>query len=250
MKAWTHLRSIRPDGRTAALVLSLAAAQWAAASTFNISPIRANLNSGHRTDVLTMANQEDQPVVVQVRAVRWSQKDGVDQLDDTRELLATPPVLQIGPKAEQIVRTALRQSPDRSRELSYRLIFQEVPQPAAQDFTGLRVALRLSVPVFVAPAGGKAVADVSWEGHWSPEGKLELTAINRGNAHLQIIDFEVLFPDAKDKVKGITSKYVLPGSSMSWTLSPAKDASHDGTVQIHGHSDQGEFSAAVAITKS
>ena len=220
-------------------MLSLAAAPWAAASTFNISPIRANLNSGHRTDVLTMANQEDQPVVVQVRAVRWSQKDGVDQLDDTRELLATPPVLQIGPKAEQIVRTALRQSPDPSRELSYRLIFQEVPQPAAADFTGLRVALRLSVPVFVAPASGKASADVSWEGHWSAEGKLELTATNRGNAHLQVIDFEVLvccWPELS--------------TQPSWTLSPAKDASHDGSVQIHGHSDQGEFSAAVAITKS
>ena len=250
MKAWTHLRTIRLPGRTAALVLWLAAAHGAAASTFNISPIRANLNSGHRTDVLTMANQEDQPVIVQVRAVRWSQKDGEDQLDDTRDLLATPPVLQIGPKAEQIVRTALRQSPDPSRELSYRLIFQEVPQPAAADFTGLRVALRLSVPVFVAPASGKAAADVSWEGRWSAAGKLELTATNRGNAHLQIIDFEVLFQDANGELKGITSKYVLPGSSMSWTLSPAKDVNHDGTLRIHGHSDQGEFSAAVAITKS
>jgi len=197
-----------------------------------------------------MANQEDQPVVVQVRAVRWYQRDGEDQLDDTRELLATPPVLQIGPKAEQIVRTALRQTPDPTRELSYRLIFQEVPQPAAPAFMGLRIALRLSVPVFVAPAHGKAVAEVAWEGHWSADGKLELTATNRGNGHFQVIDFEVQLSDPNDKVRGITSKYVLPGSSMSWTLSPAPAAKREGPVQIHGHSDQGEFTAAVAITKS
>jgi fimbrial chaperone protein len=250
IEAWTQRRAIRLSGRIASLVLWLAAAQGAAASTFNISPIRANLNTGHRTDVLTMANAEDQPVVVQVRAVRWYQKDGQDQLDDTRDLLATPPVLQMGPKAEQIVRTALRQAPDASRELSYRLIFQEVPQPAAPDFMGLRVALRLSVPVFVAPVSGKAVADMSWEGHWSANGTLELTATNRGNGHFQVIDFEVQFSDPKDKVKGITSKYVLPGSSMSWTLSPAQDVKREGPVQIHGHSDQGEFCAAVAITKS
>jgi fimbrial chaperone protein len=236
MKAWTHL-------------LLLAVAPVAAASTFNISPIRANLNAVHRTDVLTMANQEDQPVVVQVRVMRWSQKDGEDQLDETRDLLATPPVLQIGPRSEQIIRTALRQAPDASQELAYRLIFQEVPQPAAADFTGLRVALRLSVPVFVAPAHGKTAAEVSWQGHWSADGILELTATNRGNAHFQVIDFDVQFPAANSKLRGITSKYVLPGSSMSWTLSPAKDVNHEGPVQIHGHSDQGEFTAAVAINK-
>ena len=249
MKAWTHLRSIRRTRRIGSVVLWLAVVQTATASTFNISPIRANLNAAHRTDVLTMVNQEDQPVVVQVRVMRWSQKDGEDQLDETRDVLATPPVLQIGPNSEQIVRTALRQTPDATQELSYRLIFQEVPQPAAADFTGLRVALRLSVPVFVAPARGKAVAAVSWEGRWSTDGKLELTATNRGTAHLQVTDFDVQFSAAGGKLRGIATKYVLPGSSMSWTLSPAKDVGREGPVQIHGHSDQGEFTAVVAINK-
>jgi fimbrial chaperone protein len=145
------------------------------------------------------------------------------------------------------VRTALRQSPDPGRELSYRLIFQEVPQPAAPGFTGLQVSLRLSVPVFVAPANGKAASDVAWQAHWTTEGKLELTATNRGNGHLQVIDFEVQLGDSK--VRGITSKYVLPGSSMSWTLTPAQDVKRDGSVQIHGHSDQGEFSDPVAMSQ-
>lgn len=246
-KAWKSLRSVRLQSLTVAFASLLAATVPVAASTFNIAPIRANLSGGHHTEVLTLANVEDEPVVVQVLVVRWSQEKGEDQLDETRDILATPPVLQIGPKSEQIVRVALRQQPDAARELSYRIVFQEVPQTAATQFMGLRVALRLSVPVFIAPAAGKPVADVVWEARWLPDGKLEVAATNRGNAHLQVTDFEVQLADAGSKIRGITSKYVLPGSRMSWVLTPPADATHQGPIRIHGRSDQGEFSADVAV---
>ncbi len=222
----------------------LAVATTATASTFNISPIRANLGGARHTEVLTLANAEDEPVVVQVRVVRWSQAGGEESLEDTRDLLATPPVLQIGPKSEQIVRVALRQPPDPGRELSYRLIFQEVPQAPKKDFVGLRVALRLSVPVFIAPATGKPAPDVAWQSRWLDDGKLEIAADNRGNAHLQVSDFEVQLAQGAP-VRGLSSKYVLPGSRMSWVLTPPPDATRDGPIKIHGHSDQGEFSADV-----
>ncbi len=140
----------------AALLIFAALAAPATASTFNISPIRAELSGSHRTEALTIMNADDSPVVVQIRVVRWSQKDGAEQLEDTRELLATPPVLQIAANGQQIIRVALRRDPDSAQELTYRVIFEEVPQAAPKEFTGLRVALRLSIPVFVAPAHGKA----------------------------------------------------------------------------------------------
>ena len=246
-KAWKPLRSPTLTSLGVVFAALLAAATPAAASTFNIAPIRANLSGGHHTEVLTLANVEDEPVVVQVRVVRWSQEKGEEQLDETRDLLATPPVLQIGPKSEQIVRVALRQQPDAARELSYRIVFQEVPQTAATQFMGLRVALRLSVPVFIAPSAGKPVADVAWDARWLPDGKLEVSATNRGAAHLQVTDFDLQLADAGSKVRGITAKYVLPGSRMSWVLTPPTDATHQGPIRIHGRSDQGEFSADVAI---
>lgn len=246
-KSWKSPRAIRLHGLIVALASLLAVAAPAAASTFNIAPIRANLSGGHHTEVLTLANVEDEPVVVQVSAMRWSQDKGEEQLEETRDILVTPPVLQIGPKSEQIVRVALRQPPDAARELSYRIVFQEVPQTAATQSMGLRVALRLSVPVFIAPAAGKAVSDVAWEARWLADGKLEVAAINRGTAHLQVSDFEVQLADAGSKIRGITSKYVLPGSRMSWMLTPPADAGHQGPIRIHGRSDQGEFSADVAI---
>jgi fimbrial chaperone protein len=228
------------------LILGAAMAAPASASTFNISPIRAQLAGGHRTEALTITNPDDNPVVVQVRVVSWSQKDGTEQLEDTRELLATPPVLQIAANSQQIIRIALRREPDPARELTYRVIFEEVPQAAPQNFTGLRVALRLSIPVFVAPVHGSANADVAWVSHWLPNGQLELAATNHGSGHLQITDFEAQFPGSLMPLRGMTSKYVLPGSRMSWILTVPADAVRQGAIPIRGHSDQGDFSADAA----
>ena len=216
------------------------------ASTFNISPIRAQLNAGHRTEALTLTNVEDSPVVVQVRVVSWSQKDGVEQLQDTRELLSTPPVLQIAANSQQVIRVALRRDPDPTQELTYRVIFEEVPQAAPKEFSGLRVALRLSVPIFVAPSQGKANPKVIWQSRWLPNGQLEVAATNAGNGHLQVTDFEAQFPGSPMPLRGVTSKYILPGSRISWVLTPPADATRDGAIPIRGHSDQGDFTADVA----
>jgi fimbrial chaperone protein len=229
-----------------AVVIGAVMSAQATASTFNISPIRAQLTAAHKTEALTITNADDNPVVVQVRVVAWSQKSGAEQLEDTRELLVTPPVLQIPGNGQQIIRVALRREPDATQELTYRVILEEVPQAAPKDFTGLRVALRLSIPVFVAPAHGKANPDLAWQSRWLPNGQLEIAATNNGSGHLQITDFEAQFPGSLMPLRGVTSKYVLPGSRMSWTLTPPADATRQGAIPIRGHSDQGDFSADVA----
>jgi fimbrial chaperone protein len=228
-----------------AVLLSTAFA-CARASTFNISPIRAELGGPRHTAALTLTNADETPVVVQVSVLQWSQSDGADQLDDTREMLATPPVLQIPGTSEQIIRVALRREPEAARELAYRVIFQEVPLAAAADFTGLRVALRLSIPIFVAPANGKASADVAWEARWLPDGDLEVAATNHGNGHMQVIDFDLELAGADLPLHGNTTKYILPGSRMVWTLKAPADATKPKPIKVHGRSDQGEFAADVA----
>jgi fimbrial chaperone protein len=230
----------------AALLTCLAMAAPAAASTFNISPIRAQLSTSHPTEALTIMNADDSPVVVQIRVVSWSQKDGAEQLEDTRELLATPPVMQIPANGQQIVRVALRRAPDPAQELTYRVIFEEVPPAPQKDFVGLRVALRLSVPVFIAPVHGHANPQMAWQSRLLPNGQLEIAATNSGSGHLQIMDFEAQFPGSLMPLRGVTSKYVLPGSRMIWVLTPPADATRQGVIPIHGHSDLGEFSADVA----
>lgn len=233
--------------RLLCIAICIAGAAPALASSFNISPIRVELASGRRTEALTLRNADEAPVVVQVHVVAWSQKDGVDQFDATREMLVTPPVLQLAGNGQQIVRVALRGQPDRSQELAYRVVFEEVPQAAPAGFTGLRVALRLSVPIFIAPTVGKAHADLSWELHALPDGQLEVAATNHGSAHSQVTDFEV--QSSGTPLRDMTGKYVLPGSRVSWVLKGEPGAAQ-ATYSIHGHSDQGEFSAEVVASGS
>ena len=83
----------------------------------------ANVSTAAATiAVVTVHNQDDAAVVVQARPALWTQRDERDQLDETHELLVTPPLFTLPPKGEQTVRVALLRKPDPSRELDYRLV--------------------------------------------------------------------------------------------------------------------------------
>jgi len=226
----------------------LATAVPAVAGTFSISPIRVELSTQQRTEALTVRNEAgDKEVVVQAQAFVWSQQDGEDVLTETRDVIVTPPVFSMSPNSQQIVRVAVRRAADAKRELSYRLILQEVPAEAPKNFTGLQVALRLSLPIFVAPQV-KAAPELSWSSVWKEDGSLQVTAKNQGNAHLQVIDFAVQAKPADVTLKNSVVKYVLPGATMSWTLqapaqSPATPILQKSALTLSGASDHGEITA-------
>jgi fimbrial chaperone protein len=227
------------------LAALLAAATPAAASSFGVAPIRVELGSGHARGVLTLRNDGDTPVTVQVETVGWSQPQGTDQYSATSDLITTPPVFVVAAKSQQIVRVALRRDADATRELAYRLFFQEVPQSADPAVNGLRVALRLGVPVFVAPSTNKPAPALTWKASLTSAGELQIEARNQGTAHLQVTGFE-LTSGSQQPVRIAGARYVLPDSAVSWkaTMPPGFDPSQP--LHIHGQSDQGEISADIA----
>jgi fimbrial chaperone protein len=219
----------------------LAAALPAAASTLSVAPIRVELSSATHTAVLIVRNQDDSPVVVQARPAAWSQRDGEDQLDDTHDLLVTPPLFTVPAKGSQLVRVALLREPDTSHELPYRLVLSEVPSSAAAETTGLKVALRITLPVFVRPRSA-AAPDLTWSHRWLPDGTLEVAAQNRGTAHLQVLDFDLQgAAAAKAGVHADTSHYLLPGTGAHWQLHPGGSFRRDSPIILRGHSDAGDF---------
>lgn len=222
----------------------LAAAGTAAASTFSISPIRIELSGAHGTAIVTVRNQEQTTVVVQARPQAWSQADGGDRLDDTHDLLVTPPLFTLAPGGEQILRIALLRKPDAARELDYRLVLAEVPPAAPADFTGLQVALRITLPVFIA-AQAAAAADLVWHHGWLADGALEIRAENRGSAHIQIRDFDVATGTATaPALRESDARYILPGSTVRWRLPAPGLASRPSHLTLHGHSDAGDFTVS------
>jgi fimbrial chaperone protein len=192
-------------------------------------------------------NEEDRPVVVQLRTLAWSQADGSDRLEATRELLATPPLFTVPAHGQQVARVALRRAADPQRELDYRLLVEEVPQAAPAGFTGLQVALRLSLPVFV-PAQAPARPSLAWSASWLADGRLQLRARNEGAAHIQVLDFDVQGDGVQQPaLHNSIARYLLPGSQAEWTLEAPPAAARFAALRLHGASDQGEFSADVSV---
>lgn len=215
------------------------------AGTFSISPLRVELSSAVQTGVLTIRNQEATPVVVQASTQLWEQADGQEQLSPTRDVLVSPGVFTIPANGSQIVRVALRRAPDAGRELSYRLILTEVPQPASPDFKGLSVALRLSLPVFVAPSV-EAEPQLDWSASRNADGRLALAARNSGNAHARVLSFTVT-PATGDvgAIAQSTTAYILPGQSRTWTFDNKYNEATSNTdwqrLRVKGTTEAGDF---------
>lgn len=224
-------------------LLILVAASPAAAGSFSVSPIRVELSAKQRMGVLTVRNETDVPALVQVETLAWSQADGNEVHVPTRDVLATPPVFTLPPQGQQILRVALRRDADAARELSYRLVLQEVVAEAPKDFVGMRVALRLSLPVFVQPSVGSN-ADLLWSARRDSSGNLAIEATNHGNGHIQLSGFSVHYADNADATFTHSgARYVLPGSRVSWTFKSDGEAGLPAALTIRGFSDRGDFSA-------
>ncbi|RZT93602.1 fimbrial biogenesis chaperone [Rivibacter subsaxonicus] len=178
--------------------LAAGLAMWcgaASAGTFGLSPMRVELSAAAPTAVLTLSNSGDTPVTLQIQARAWQQVGGQDEQGATSDLILNPSLATIPPGGEQIVRVALRNPPDRERERAYRLLVREVPStevPEAQPASlGLRMALAMDIPMFVAPIAkeGRAQPLVSIEK--APAGASQLRIANEGPRHLRLTDLVV-----------------------------------------------------------
>lgn len=236
---------------------ALLALPGAGAGTFTISPLRVDFSATTGTAALMVRNEEAAPVVVQAEGLTWSQPAGEDALEATRDLLVSPAVFTLAPGGSQLIRVALRRTPDATRELSYRMVLQEVPQAASPDFTGLQVALRLSIPVFVAPLA-PSTPDLTWSARHDDDGSTKVTALNAGSAHVRIQRFALKGMDGKTTLleqPGLT--YVLPGASRQWTIDNNKTSTQasaavavgPGEYRLEGNTDRGAFATGLTVAK-
>jgi fimbrial chaperone protein len=231
-----------------ALACALAAvvflASLASASGLQVSPIGLRLLSAAQADALWLTNTGSEPIHVQVRVFRWSQANGKDVLEPSRDLVVSPPMVTIAPGDRQMVRV-IRQVPAPSgTEASYRVIVDELPIDAG-DQPGLKFVLRYSIPVFLAPLGDPPVRtalQASWDN--TPDGPM-LRVSNVGSGHAQIAD--VVWHGAKGQrtvlLSGLVG-YALPGSSMSWHL-PQGATQAGGAVKARINGETSESTLVV-----
>jgi fimbrial chaperone protein len=218
-------------------------AAWA--GSFGVDPVRATLSAARPVVSLMVRNTGAEDTVLQLSVVGWAQEQGNDVYTATREVLATPPIFKLAPRGAQVIRLGLRRDPDPERELTYRLFLEEVPQPLQDGFSGLRVTLRIGVPVFVLPSVETAPL-LRWTATRSIQGGLALSATNLGSAHAQIVRLEARI--AGGPASRFTDPvYVLPGQTRAWAVAAAV---RSGTaVHLWARTDRGDLSAEVVVTE-
>jgi fimbrial chaperone protein len=221
----------------------MGAAAPALAGSFMVTPVRATLSAKQPVAALTVRNESQEATVVQVEVVTWTQREGSDVYAATRDILATPPIFTVAPGASQLVRIGLRRDADPGRELAYRVFLQEVPPPAKSDFRGLRVALRMGIPVFVLPP--TAVAPLlQWRAE-AAQGGVSLSLKNEGNAHVQLTDLRLVLPAGGELAREQMSTYVLPGQSRGWRFN--RSAPAGASLRLSARTDGGDLETDVKV---
>lgn len=190
-------------------------AQPALAGTLQINPVLVEINSGRRTATVTVRNEESSPVTIRAYALAWHQSGGQDVYEESSALIVSPPIFTIPAGGSQLVRVGLR-SPSGAPQ-AYRLIIEEVPE--ANPAGGIRVALRLNLPLYSTMQAGQAAA-LRWSASRRADGGWELEAANPGAGYVR------LDPAAAESATGlrfgdhVNFGTVLPGATRRWSIGP------------------------------
>ena len=212
------------------------------AASLKLYPVRIVLTPDRPIQTMTIHNESGESFRGQMRLFAWRQVDGKDALEETRDILANPPLFEIPPRGDQIARFGLRAQAG-SIEKSYRVLVQEIPTERPKNPGQLQTLLRISIPIFVPPAKATP-AKLVWRIWPSRSGQTMVDIRNGGAVHVQINRL-VLKQGSKLVGQQDTAKYLLPGSSYRATLNVGKALQPRTSVVLDAQTDQGDISATI-----
>lgn len=228
--------------RAVFLAAAVAAALPAGAAQFTITPVRIFMTPRDRAVAVTVTNDSDQEVVMQADLYSWKQRpDGSDDLQLTEDLILTPPILKLGPRARQVVRLARLSPPPAGVQQTYRLVMREVPEARDSDKLQLQMALAFSLPVFISPPGVKRELQCGLER--AAADQVRAVCTNSGNAYAQIRALEVLDGRGVKIASRDTGGYLLPAIRRAFELGGGAGRIPAGPVKLQVALDDGTLQA-------
>lgn len=231
----------RPDGGGAArgarrlsaslFLILLLLPVAAGAGDWRVSPIRLDLGRDAKSGAVTVANDSDDRLQVQMKAFEWIQDaEGKDRYDETGEILFFPRLMILERKEERILRAGIR-VPATAKEKTYRLFIEEIPGPRKAEGVNVAVAIRFGVPIFVKPLKEEVRGEV---GAMSMSaGALLVPVKNTGNVHFVVQSVLVRGRNgAGDEIfsRELSGWYLLAGVSRGYSTAVPPEAC--GTMAV------------------
>jgi fimbrial chaperone protein len=214
----------------------------AMAGSLRVMPIRVEVAAGRQFCSLTIGNDADRPVTVQVRGFGWTRDEtGADVLDPATGPVVNPAIATIAPGASRLVRCSLpasSQAPGGTEE-QWRLIVDELPSTAPDVAAGtIQTLLRLSIPVFRAAPGMEP--RLGWLPAKTPAGLNAMRLENSGTRHAQVMRLVLHEADGSIRKVG-RGFYLLPSGAL---LLPVEMTDGSAPVEVTAETDIGAFRVA------
>lgn len=226
---------------TSLLVLALSM-PLAWAGSLQVAPILLEFDNTQNAQTLWLTNSGSAPLRAQVRVQQWTQAAAQDVLQPSDLLLASPPIVEIGPGQQQLIRLVRTQPLPGEQETAFRLLVDELPYDPEAIAPGLQFLLRYSIPVFVLPAGaipllsrnGRPASSAARQlsGQWRRDhDNVQLALHNHGGQRVRISQLAWV-SDAGQRtalIPGLLG-YVLAGNQMQWNIPLPPGLPDDGAL--------------------
>ncbi len=217
----THIRTLLT------LLLIIVASDVRAAS-LQVYPVQLEVQAPGAASKLTLRNLGPTAVTAQIRFFRWQQRNGKDELVETRDVVASPPIANIAAGAEQLIRVVRVTKAPIAGEESYRVLIDEIPAAVRTPGSSISFAVRYSVPVFFSEPSPKR-SPLLWAASYR-NGTLSVSAGNRGGRRVRIAALKMMLPngDTVSFGEGLTG-YVLANSVATWSM---KSSAHPRSQNV------------------
>jgi fimbrial chaperone protein len=153
------------------------------AASYTVNPTRVYLKASAQSALMTLTNESDAPLRMQIRAQQWTQtRAGTMELSATADLIVFPTLVTLNPGEQRRIRVATS-VPFGAVEKSYRLYVEELPAAARDASAGpaVRILTRMGIPVFLQPS--RPVATATLQAVGLSGGKVAFELANTGNTH-------------------------------------------------------------------
>lgn len=216
------------------------------AASLQVSPVSVEIQEPSAAATIKLHNDGTKTLDAQIRVFRWVQVDGVEKLEPTDDVVASPPTASLVPNTDYTVRLVRVTKEPLSRGETYRIFVDELPDPNIQQNRTVTLVMRYSIPVFFYPHD-TAAAKLAWAVE-QRGGRLYVSATNGGDRHVRLSALKLRNGNETTASfgNGLTG-YVLGHSTMRWEA-PSKTSrlGANSSVVISAQSDSGPVNASTS----
>lgn len=207
----------------AILLFGLSQAPCGFGASFEVSPIRVTFQPNESSALMTVRNEGDEKLRLQISVLAWDQnREGEMLLQPTDDIIFYPTLLTVEPGAQRNLRVGSKSSVV-AREQSYRIIVEELPSNTKLQGTGVRIVTKMSIPIFIKPAKiqlRNLIERITLRGS-----ELTFDVKNQGNVHIQPRELRVKGTGVDGSVefeRKIPGWYILAGGQREYRVDVPK----------------------------